>query len=121
MTRKNLAPKTFMECQRRYSALTQTLAQLGFVWPGTLQRRMMTCGKSQCPCHQDPGARHGPYFCWTTKKAGKTVSRMLTHDEAKILGPWIKNRRALNDTVKRMMEMSKHALALTLRAQSKAR
>jgi stress-induced morphogen len=35
--------------------------------------------------------------------------------------PWINNRRALNATVKRMMEISKHALALTLRAKSKAR
>lgn len=121
MTRKNLSPKTFMECQRQYSELTQILAQLGFVWPGTLQRRMLTCGKLQCPCHQDKHARHGLYFCWTSKKAGKTVSRMLTQEEAEIVEPWINNRRALNATVKRMMEISKHALALTLRAKSKAR
>jgi hypothetical protein len=121
MTRKDRLPKTFMECQHQYNELTRNLAQLGFVWPGTLQRRMLTCGKSQCPCHQDPRARHGPYFCWTSKKNGKTVSRMLTEEEAEILEPWINNRRALNATIRRMMVMSKHALALKLRAKSKAR
>lgn len=110
-----------MECQHQYGVLTQTLAQLGFVWPGTLQRRMMTCGKSQCPCHQNPKARHGPYFCWTSKEYGKTITRMLTQEEVEILQPWIDNRRALNATVKRMMKISKHALALTLRARSKVR
>jgi hypothetical protein len=36
---------------------------------------------------------------------------MLTEDEAEILEPWINNRRAPNTTIRRMMEMSKHALA----------
>ena len=121
MTRKDRPPQTLMQCQHQYSELTQVLAQLGFVWPGTLQRRMMTCGKPQCPCHQDPRARHGPYFCWTSKKNGKTVTRMLTQEEAGILEPWINNRRTLNAIFKRMMEVSKHALALTLRAKSKVR
>jgi hypothetical protein len=121
MTRKDRPPQTLMQCQHQYSELTQVLAQLGFVWPGTLQRRMMTCGKPQCPCHQNPRARHGPYFCWTSKKNGKTVTRMLTREEAGILEPWINNRRTLNAILKRMMEVSKHALALTLRAKSKVR
>ncbi len=110
-----------MQCQHQYGELTQALAQLGFVWPGTLQRRMMTCGKAQCPCHQDPRARHGPYFGWTSKVNGQTVTRMLSQEEAEILLPWIENRRTLNAAVKRMMEVSKHALALTLRAKSKIR
>lgn len=121
MTRKSRPPQSLMQCQHQYRELTQTLAQLGFVWPGTLQRRMMTCGKSQCPCHQDPRARHGPYFCWTSKTSGKTVTRILSEEEAEILLPWINNRRTLNATFKRMMEVSKHALTLTLRAQSKTR
>ena len=121
MTRKHRPLQTLMECQLQYGELTQALAQLGFVWPGTLQRRMMTCGKSQCPCHKNPRARHGPYFCWTSKKNGKTVTRMLTQEEADILEPWINNRRTLNATLKRMMDVSKRALALTLRAKSRVR
>jgi hypothetical protein len=121
MIRKKPAPKTLIECRQQYADLTRTLAQIGFVWPGTLQRRRLTCGKPQCSCHRDAQARHGPYFYWTSKKDGKTVSRMLTHEEAEILEPWINNRRVLNATLKQMMEMSRHALALKLRAITKSR
>ena len=121
MTKRNLEPKTLVHCLRRYHELTRILAQIGFVWPGTLQRRMLTCGKPQCRCHRDARARHGPYFCWSSKKNGKTVSRMLTQEEAEIMQPWINNRRTLNATVKRMMKVSKHAMALMLRVREKSR
>ena len=110
-----------MECQQHYTDLAQGLASIGFVWPGTVQRQMLTCGKPQCACHKDPEARHGPYYYWTSKKKGKTVSRKLTREEAKILESWINNRRAVDATLKRMMKVSKHALGLTLVAKSKIR
>jgi hypothetical protein len=50
----------------------------------------------------------------------KGVLWMLTQEEAEILAPWI-NRRTMNATLKRMMEMSKQALALTLRARAESR
>jgi hypothetical protein len=121
MPKSDRRPKTLMECQQRYGGLIQSLARIGFVWPGTVQRQMLTCGKPQCACHKDPEARHGPYFYWTSKREGKTVSRKLAMEEAEILEEWINNRRSLNDTVKRMMKLSEHALALTLRARSRTR
>jgi hypothetical protein len=84
-----------------------------------VQRQKLTCGQPQCACHRDPQARHGPYFYWTSKKEGKTISRKLTPEEGEILQEWIENRRTLQETVKRMMKLSKHALALTLPATSK--
>ena len=106
-----------MECQKRYDEQVQSLARIGFVSPGTVQRQMLTCGKPQCACHKDLKARHGPYFYWTSKKHGKTISRKLTLEEAEILEQWINNRRSLSHTVKRMMRLSEHALALTLHAK----
>ena len=110
-----------MECQQHHIDLAETLARIGFVWPGTVQQQMLTCGKPQCACHKDPKARHGPYYYWTSKKKGKTISRKLTREEAEILEDWIGNRRIADATLKRMMEVSKHALALKLRAKSKVR
>jgi hypothetical protein len=121
MTRKYSQPKTLIECQQRHSLMAQELAKIGLVWPGTVQRRMLTCGKPQCICHRDAEARHGPYFYWTSKKEGKTISRKLTRQEAEILELWINNRRKLDATVKRMMEVSERALSLTLRAKMKDR
>jgi hypothetical protein len=42
----------------------------------------------------------------------------LTQREAEILEAWINNRRKLDATVKRMMEVSERALHLTLRVKT---
>jgi hypothetical protein len=121
MSKSAPRPRTLRECRQRYGELIRSLTSIGFVWPGTVQRHMLTCGKPQCACHKAPPSRHGPYFYWTSKKHGKTVSRKLTLEEAEILEEWINNRRSLNDTVKRMMKLSEHALALKLRDRSRTR
>jgi len=120
MRKSDRQPRTLMECQQRHINLAQSLARIGFVWPGTVQRQMLTCGKPQCACHRDPRARHGPYYYWTSKRKGKTVNKKLTRDEAEILEAWIGNRRIADATLKRMMEVSKHALGLTLAAKTKS-
>jgi hypothetical protein len=121
MAKNRRFPKTLIQCQQCHIDLAESLARIGFLWPGTVQRQFLTCGKPQCACHRDPQARHGPYYYWTSKKKGKTVSKKLTREEAEILEDWISNRRTVDATLKRMMEVSKHAFALTLRAKSKAR
>jgi hypothetical protein len=121
MAKSGRQPRTIMECQQHHTVLAESLARIGFLWPGTVQRQMLTCGKPQCACHRDSQARHGPYYYWTSKKMGKTVSRKLTREEAEILEDWIKNRRIADATIKRMMKVSKHALGLMLAAKSKSR
>jgi N-glycosylase/DNA lyase len=61
------------------------------------------------------------YYYWTSKKKGKTVSRKLFREEAELLESWVNNRRVADDTIKRMMKVSEHALALTLAAQNRCR
>jgi len=95
--------------QREYRALTAELSDVGFIWTGTVQRRTLTCGKSQCVCHQDPKRRHGPYAYWTTKVGNRTVSRLLTDVEADLYGEWVQNRRRLDATRKKMLAASKKA------------
>lgn len=108
-----------MECKQRHLDLSRALARIGFLWPGTVQRQMLTCGKPQCACHKDPKARHGPYYYWTSKKKGKTVSRKLAREEAELLESWINNRRIVDETIKRMMKVAEHALHLTLSTKHK--
>jgi hypothetical protein len=121
MSKDDLQPRTLRGCRQRYVGLTHGLAQIGFVWPGTVQRQMLTCGKPQCACHKKPEARHGPYYYWTSKKNGKTISKKLSCEEAEILESWISNRRTIDATIKRMMKVSEHALGLTLCAKSRNR
>lgn len=95
--------------QREYRALTAELSDVGFIWTGTVQRRTLTCGKSQCACHQDLHRRHGPYAYWTTKVGNRTVSRLLTDVEADLYEEWVQNRRRLEATKKKMLAASKKA------------
>lgn len=115
MPKKDKQPESLSQYQKLNQRLASTLAQIGFLWPGTVQKQMLTCGKPRCGCHKSLEARHGPYWYWTSKKAGKTISKKLKPQEAEIIEQWIENRRRLEAIVKEMMEISSQALPLTLR------
>ena len=58
--------------------IARSLAEVGFVLPGTMTERLTRCGQANCRCHADPPVLHGPYHQWTRKVAAKTVTR--THE-----------------------------------------
>ena len=49
---------------------------------GSVAERAMKCGQPGCRCHQDPTARHGPYYSLTRADGGTTTSRYLTAAQA---------------------------------------
>ena len=71
---------------------------------GTIGKYLTQCGSPGCRCHADPSARHGPYYIWTRKVSGKTVTRMLSEKEAKLMRPWTKNMRRLDRLVTALQE-----------------
>jgi hypothetical protein len=77
--------------RRRHNEIVQALAQTGFVLPGTLLERHNRCGKPNCRCKQDPPALHGPYYQWTRKVDGKTVTRLLTGEQSERYRDWFAN------------------------------
>jgi hypothetical protein len=113
MSSKIEQPKTLAEYRRSHDALVRNLTSVGFIWPGTLQFRTLTCGKQRCACLTDRNARHGPYFFWTTKKKGKTVSRKISCEEAQILGDWIQNRRTIEKALQQMIQISEQVLLVS--------
>lgn len=121
MTQKDKLFRTLVQHQRTHARLARTLAEIGFIWPGTLQKQMLTCGKPQCSCHKDANARHGPYWYWTSKKKGKTISKKLSVEEAEIIGQWIENRRRVEGTLKEMMQVSEGAFPMLLHKPAKPR
>ena len=52
---------------------------------GSVSQRFVKCGKSACPCAQDPKARHGPYFSFTHAVKRRTQSRFLSPTEAAVV------------------------------------
>jgi hypothetical protein len=119
MTRKKA--KTLADYEREHRQLAQRLARVGFLWAGSLSHRYLKCGNPRCACQHDPDARHGPYVYWSTKKEGKTVSRKLPPQEAKILEKWVENRRKAKAIMDNMMMVSRQAFDLMLSQEQSTR
>jgi len=81
------------QARERIAHLRDTLASIDYLCSGTLLKSLMQCGKPGCRCHQDPAARHGPYYRWGHMKAGKLVHRYVSPEQAGILRQAIANYR----------------------------
>jgi hypothetical protein len=90
----------------RYSAMKEELSALGFVRPGSLVRRFMACGKPSCCCKEKPPKLHGPYYQWSYKVLGKTVSMRLTEEQARMCIEWAANHRTFKKLVRQMEALS---------------
>ena len=87
---------------RRYEALKRDVVDVGPIRRGSLVRRFMPCGKPGCRCQASPPQLHGPYYQWTRKVDGKTVTVRVNRDDAKLLRQWIANGRRLDKLVAQM-------------------
>jgi hypothetical protein len=97
--------------QEQYRKLKESLAQLTYFCKGTVLSRTMKCGRATCPCANDPKSRHGPYFEWTYKVAGKTAHHRLSKEEAKIYDEGAAEYRKLKRLLRQMEDVSRRALA----------
>ena len=96
---------------QRFRQVRKELLQLDYFLKGTVLRRMMKCGKPQCACQRDPAQRHGPYFEWTYKAAGKTVNVKLSPQAAPLYLAATKQHRKLKAVLARLEKLSRTALA----------
>ena len=91
-----------------YAAVKAQIQALGYVIPGTLQKRQYRCGKPNCRCATQ-NLLHGPYYQWTRKVNGKTVNLNLDKEAVPKVKEWIKNHQRLRKLCRRL---EKTALAL---------
>lgn len=100
--------------QRRYRQLADQLAQVGYISTGTVLQRRTRCGTASCRCHDDPPRLHGPYWQWTSKANGKTITRRLSEPEARLYAEWIGNERQLQKLITQMRQIATKAIELIL-------
>lgn len=86
--------------------IARSLAEVGFVLPGTMTERLTRCGHANCRCHSDPPALHGPYHQWTRKVAAKTVTKIMSDEQLADYGPWIDEERRLRSLVAELESLS---------------
>jgi hypothetical protein len=85
----------------------------GFTCEGSLVERFTSCHKPNCRC-QDPEHRHGPYYQLSWKESGKTVSKLISADDAVPYQEWIANCRRLESALDEMRDLSRRAGEYTL-------
>jgi len=102
--------------EQHFSALRAALAELGPFRRGSVQRRLMRCGKPRCACRASPPRLHGPYYQWTRKVKGKTVTVRLSQEQAGLLEQWVANARKLDKLVSQMERVSHRLTEPLLRA-----
>lgn len=100
--------------ERRYRQLAGELAHIGFIRNGSLTRRYTTCATAGCRCHHDPPQPHGPYYQWSAKRDGKTVTKRLNPAQAALYQEWIANDRRARTLLAEMRKIAEQAGDLLL-------
>jgi hypothetical protein len=94
--------------------LAAELADTGFTSPGSVVQRYTRCGRPGCRCQADPPQPHGPYWQWSTNLNGKTITRRLNQEQARLYQQWIANRQRLCKIIAEMDRLSQRATGLLL-------
>jgi hypothetical protein len=91
-----------------YQAAKARLDEVGFTCEGSLVERYTSCNNPNCRC-SDPAHRHGPYWQLSWKEGGRTVSRLISAEQAQLYQDWIANRRRLETVLAEMRDLSRQA------------
>jgi hypothetical protein len=102
------------ELQRRHRQLALQILDLGLVSQGSVVLRHTHCGAPGCRCNADPPQLHGPYWQWTRRDSGKTVTRRLSERQARLYQEWIANRRRLAGIIAEMEKVGEQAAEILL-------
>ena len=71
------AAKNPARSRKRLHEIRARIAAMEYVCSGTLHERTKICGKPSCACARQRGARHGPYYQWSRRKAGRQDNAVI--------------------------------------------
>lgn len=98
--------------QAQKREILATLDASGWFVRGSLLKVANQCGTPGCRCKAEPPRLHGPYWQWSRKIGGKTVSVRLTDAQADLVRNWIANARIVDE---HLAELDKLARQVTER------
>jgi hypothetical protein len=116
-TKPNSVPldSSLQRLEARHRALLAELSDLGLVLRGSIAHRSARCGQPSCRCKADPPRLHGPYYVWTRKVAGKTVTAQLRSEHAARFQDWSCNMRKLDRILRHLQAIGLRAAQLLRR------
>ena len=103
MQKKGSVKGSIEGLQRRYMRLVERLGKTSLILQGTILPRTIVR-----PDPKDPGKDKtlGPYYQWTFKKTGKTITVNLTAPQARAYQKAIDNHRRMESIIQEMRELS---------------
>ncbi len=102
--------RSIQTMRRRYRRLAAQLAKLGPILQGTIAERTIVRSEPKAP---GKNKSYGPYYQWTWKRNGKTITVNLTASQAKSYQRAINNQRNMQQIIKKMRELSLRILQAT--------
>jgi len=94
-----------LETRRR--RLAEKLARIGPILQGTITERTFKGDEKK---KQDPGRTYGPYYQWTFKREGKTVTVNLGPKQVKVFQRAIDHNREVELILQEMRSLSEQIL-----------
>jgi hypothetical protein len=84
--------------------------ELDYILTGSVIKKHGPCGKESCRCARGEKYWHGPYFIWTRKEKGKTVTKSLSPEQAQLCREAIGNMLNLKVKIEKWRKKSMEAI-----------
>jgi len=90
----------------RKQEIKNNIMNLNFVLLGTILKKYKQCGKKSCRCMREKKYWHGPYYIWTRKENGKTITKTLSKQQVKKYRKAFQNMKKLKKYIKIWQKIS---------------
>ena len=86
--------------------LKEKIVSKTYIVNGSLAKQYKQCGKENCRCRKNKDSWHGPYWIWTRKVNGKTITKTLTQEKAANVKKAIKEMKEINRIIEKWRILS---------------
>ncbi len=86
--------------------LKEKISSKEYILHGSLTETFKQCGKENCRCYTDKKHWHGPYWIWTRKENGKTVTKTLNKKQVALVKKAIKEMKGIDLIIENWKKIS---------------
>ena len=107
MNKNTISKKELENLQKRQRELRKKTYELGNLCVGTIQERLLHCGKPNCICKKKEGKKHGPYhyLSFTGRGDKRMVAIYISKDDVPALQERLMNFKKLEDELRELLNI----------------
>jgi len=98
--------------------LKEQITDFDYILTGTIIKKYGPCGKTGCRCANSKKNWHGPYYIWTRKESGKTITKSLSAQQSLFCKKAINNMKKLKVLLERWKRESSNTIEKVSRAKN---